>query len=518
MVELQNQLVLHRHPEIKTGRIARAHIAAPGVRPVGKLTRSPAPASRIGWGITGAGERQPERKAEGVALLADRLEQVIAPCQRYRSPHGLQVQAMPARRTTVNNHSRMTLAQFIPVRQIPHYILVLRYALAILGIIFLPEGKRIDIVILPVEVNSLFRNDVADMIDHPIQRLRIAHVQHSALGTSQYPFGVLGGQPGSRRHPFRLKPYNNIYPFVVGIITDRSQPPRESVRTAIHLPCPRPGPSLLRRPHIPARVHPPEIQLQSFLQIAVKKFNLVLFVRLGHLGKLVRTACVQHRQRHLLAFITRDIVLNHPLTPNVLRVDPVAAFPELQRDQRRADHLTRPQGKMDYLLPRTHMQAVVLIPLILGVPAARPADCDENALAAAFQVIIGPDAGGADFTMPGRFKVILFAPFQRGTLRSIILLGNEGAFPVMQKEFLLFGPLVEIRIQGLKVFQDGRVFLAGVGQINGPLNAVKIGIFQPLPPHFQAGGRILPGQHMGNPVLINLFLLRGEFPVCQEVP
>ena len=88
-------------------------------------------------------------------------------------------------------------------------------------------------------------------------------------------------------------------------------------------------------------------------------------------------------------------MFNHPLAPDILGINPVAAFPELQYDQRCTHHLARLQLKMHHLLTGSHMQSFVPVPLILGIPVSRPPHHDENPFVTGFQIIIGPFATGA---------------------------------------------------------------------------------------------------------------------------
>ena len=180
------------------------------------------------------------------------------------------------------------------------------------------------------------------MIDQPVPCIGIAEVKQSAFRTAQYPFRMLGRQPCPFRHAFRLEPNDNLHRLVVSIIANRTQTIRETMCPAVHFPCSRPRPAFLGRPNVPAGIHPPVVQFETFLKIAVDELFLTLFVGLGHLGKLVGAARVKHRQGKWLVAPSRNIMLYHPLSPEILCVDPVTVVPEQHGDHRSSDRLAGP--------------------------------------------------------------------------------------------------------------------------------------------------------------------------------
>ena len=108
----------------------------------------------------------------------------------------------------------------------------------------------------------------------------------------QHPVGVFAVQPGVPVDPLRLEPNENLDAFRVRVIADGPETAWEPF--GIDLPRADLWPATLL--DVPAGVHPPVVQLQPLLEIAVDEFDLVLFVRFGHLGELMRTARVQHGQ------------------------------------------------------------------------------------------------------------------------------------------------------------------------------------------------------------------------------
>ena len=180
---------------------------------------------------------------------------------------------MPARCTRIDNQFRMTAQQFIPIRQIAHDVLVFGDALTVGGVVVLPEAQRIDVVVLTIQVDTFVRDDLVNMVDQPLPRLRIAQVQQSTSGTAENPFGVLCGQPCSGGHTFRFEPEDDLDTLAVGMVADRPQAVWETVWPAIHFPGARPGPAVLRCPDVPTGIHPPVIQFQSLIEIAVDELE-----------------------------------------------------------------------------------------------------------------------------------------------------------------------------------------------------------------------------------------------------
>ncbi|OPZ96273.1 MAG: hypothetical protein BWY71_01979 [Planctomycetes bacterium ADurb.Bin412] len=296
------------------------------------------------------------------------------------------------------------------------------------------------------------------------------------------------------------------------MVADGSQAVGEPVRAAIHFPGARPRPPFFGGPDIPAGVHPPVIQLQPFVQVAVDKLDLIFLVRLGHLRELVRAARHQHRQRRQLAARPRHIVLHHPLPPGILGIDPVAAFPELHHDHRGTDHLARQQLEMGGLLSGRYLQADGILPLEVGIPATGPAYHNDNSFVPGFQIIIGPFRPGGPAAGGPEFH--LFTGFQYGAFGRIVVCRHKCPAPVVQAVFL--SRLAdEVRIQGLEIFYHRGIFAAGIGQIHRPFHGIEIGVFHAFPPHFQSRLWIGPGQSMGNPALLPFFVLGVELPALQ---
>ncbi len=75
--------------------------------------------------------------------------------------------------------------------------------------------------------------------------------------------------------------------------------------------------------HIPAGIHPPVIELDALLQVAVDEHDLVGLVGLDHLVVLARAGGKQLWLGKLAAGLGHGVG-HHPAAPDVLGGDPVA--------------------------------------------------------------------------------------------------------------------------------------------------------------------------------------------------
>src|SRR5215831_3414258 len=92
-------------------------------------------------------------------------------------------------------------------------------------------------------------------------------------------------EPASTSDPLQFEPHDRLDPHGVCIVIDRPQPVGEAF--GIYLPgsCVRPS-SIT---DIPAGIHPPIIDFDFFLVIAVEKQLLAVLIRAGHLRVPGRT-------------------------------------------------------------------------------------------------------------------------------------------------------------------------------------------------------------------------------------
>ncbi len=112
---------------------------------------------------------------------------IIGLMQRYRQAHGFQVVPPPARGTGVDEHIREAPAQLAPEAQVAFDIADLGDTLPVRRVVLPPAVQRIDVEILPVEIDALFAQDAADMLEQPVKSLRIAEIEQTGAG--QQPFG-----------------------------------------------------------------------------------------------------------------------------------------------------------------------------------------------------------------------------------------------------------------------------------------------------------------------------------------
>jgi len=189
----------------------------------------------------------------------------------------------------------MTLAQLIPISEVPSQVLDFGDALAVRGIGAAPRVERVEIEVLAVQVDSLGVNQPVNVRGEPIPGVRVAKVQQPAVGAADHPFRMLLGQPRAGMHSLRLEPDNGPEVLRVGIIAHFAQAVRKA--PGIHFPRARlPPPKPIAR--IPPGVHPPIIRFQILFDVPINKLDLIPGRRVAHLGELMRTASrMQDRRR-----------------------------------------------------------------------------------------------------------------------------------------------------------------------------------------------------------------------------
>ncbi len=318
-----------------------------------------------------------------MALVAHRLHDVIAAQERHRAAHGFQVVAAPARGARVDQHPGMAAAQLVPVRQVAADVVVLGDPLAVLGVVLPPQVQRVDVEVLAVEVDALRGDELVDVVGQPLAGLGVAEVEQAAVGAAEDPLGVVFGQPRAAVDALRLEPHDRPDALGAGMVRDLPQASGEAV--GVHLPCAGLAPAPIAP--VPAGIHPPVVQRQLLLEVAVHEQHLARAVGVDHLAELVRAAR-GHLDRGQLAAGAWQVVGQHPAPPDVLRADPVAV-PELERHQRRADLLARVQPQVRPFLPGDDAQARGVVAAELGGPLPGPAHDHDQALARPRDVEVG---------------------------------------------------------------------------------------------------------------------------------
>src|SRR5579862_1157507 len=104
----------------------------------------------------------------------------------------------------------MSPAKFVPVSQKSLDVVNLSNALPISCIVRAPERQN-RISIVAIQIDSLLRDQVVDMIGHPCPRRGIAEVQQfSFTVAAKEPFRMVLIQPRSRTRALRNKPYDQF--------------------------------------------------------------------------------------------------------------------------------------------------------------------------------------------------------------------------------------------------------------------------------------------------------------------
>ena len=82
----------------------------------------------------------------------------------------------------------MAATQFIPIGQVAGDMVVLCDALAVLGVVLLPEAQRVDVEVLAVQVDALLGDEPIDVLGQPLADFGVAQVEQAAALAAQNPF------------------------------------------------------------------------------------------------------------------------------------------------------------------------------------------------------------------------------------------------------------------------------------------------------------------------------------------
>ena len=130
------------------------------------------------------------------------------------------------------------------------------------------------------------------MVGEPLPGVVVAEIEQAALVAAENPFRMVLRQPRAGGHPLRLEPDEDLDALAVGVIGDGPQPAREP--RGVHLPRADAGPAAAMV-HVPAGVHPPVVELDVLLEVAVDEQDLPGLVGVDHLVVLARAGGEQLR-------------------------------------------------------------------------------------------------------------------------------------------------------------------------------------------------------------------------------
>jgi len=269
-----------------------------------------------------------------------------------------------------------------------------------------PEGQRIDVEVLPVQVHPFCDHQSIHVVYQPHARLRVAQVQQPpptrpfrqvlAVAGGQQPLG-LPGQPGARGDPLRFEPQDESHSLVVRMITDRAQPAWEAL--AIHFPGSGFGPGAAG---IPAGIHPPEVERYVVGLVCIDEADFIALVALKPFKKTPCTGGQQRRHRPIHEL--RGVVGQHPAPPGVLCCAALT-LPEHQDHARGAGFLSRLQPEVGCFLPAARADCAGRSTAEFNRPLPGPAEHDDHtarSLPRALEIEIrkaglrGPAAGGCE--------------------------------------------------------------------------------------------------------------------------
>src|SRR5580692_10837220 len=120
-------------------------------------------------------------------------------------------------------------------------------------------------------------------------------------------------QPTPARDPLELEPQNRLNSHGVSVVVDGTKAVGKPFR--VDLPSTGIGPGSIA--YIPSRIHPPIIELDVFLAIAIQKQLLTRFVGPRHFS-IPEGARGRELGSESGSTGMRKIMRQHPLTPQVL--------------------------------------------------------------------------------------------------------------------------------------------------------------------------------------------------------
>ena len=140
-----------------------------------------------------------------MVLLAGRLEQVITSDQGHCATQGFEIIATTAGGAGVHAQVRVPLAEGVPVGQLALNVMVFSRPLAIRSIGTAPKCEGIHVEILTIEIDALFGQCPINMVDKPVQGLRMAEIQQAAGATAKASTLRWGWNlPLFRKQPFGM--------------------------------------------------------------------------------------------------------------------------------------------------------------------------------------------------------------------------------------------------------------------------------------------------------------------------
>jgi len=174
---------------------------------------------------------------------------------------------------------------------------------------------------------------------------------------------------------------------------------------------------------------------------------------------------------------------------------------------------------MREFLARAHVEPALLVARQRGRPLARPADHRDHALARGhLDVEVGEHGIGGAPGWRGKSQRLLWLQARHERL---IIVRRAGAAPlVMQPELGQLGrrpgkPL-QAQVQGLDVGEDRRILLAGVLEVQRPLDGREVVVLDGHAAHTEPALGFVVGEHVLGPLLVELAAFALEWPNLQQ--
>ena len=230
----------------------------------------------------------------------------------------------------------------------------------------------------------------------------------------------------------------------MSVVANGTQSSRETL--GVHLPCTHVSPATITG--IPTGIHPPILEFQVLLNIAIDKHDLVLFGCVYHLAVYAVTG-TENTGFGKLPVGFGHIVIHHPPPPDILRIDPVPVLPEQKRNQWRANLFLGMQRKVGKFLTGGDVHCLIRTATEVGRPLTGPPNNHNNAfIFSTFKVEVGHVH--ICRTSPGAAKALVCAGLHHRLERSVSARFGESAREMVQYDFVLvfLCPEIQTYVQG----------------------------------------------------------------------
>jgi hypothetical protein len=135
----------------------------------------------------------------------------VAPPEGYASGARLKVNAPPAAGAIVNEQTRVAVDDFIPHRVEPLNIPDFADALPVRHVGGLPEGQRVNVKVIAVDINAGRLDDFAEVVCEPLTRSGQSEIIEAvAFLAAEDPIGMFAVNAASLGYALRFEPDDEL--------------------------------------------------------------------------------------------------------------------------------------------------------------------------------------------------------------------------------------------------------------------------------------------------------------------